>query len=178
MKQPTLRPQDVVVLLKLIACKGQRPSITRLAADLSLSPSEVHGALKRLVLSRLVSTNIPRDRPLVPAVEEFLVHAVKYAFPAQRGEATRGVPTSSAAPPLVGHLVPGSDPPPVWPHPEGNTRGNAFAPLYPKVPLAASRDSTLYELLALVDALREGRARERHLAEQALTSLIRALLHG
>jgi hypothetical protein len=28
------------------------------------------------------------------AVEEFLIHGVKYAFPVQRGEATRGMPTS------------------------------------------------------------------------------------
>src|SRR5690606_15700038 len=33
--------------------------------------------------------------PLLKAVEEFLVHGVKDAFPAQRGEATRGVPSAT-----------------------------------------------------------------------------------
>ena len=33
---------------------------------------------------------------------------------------------------------------------------------------AALRDAALYELLALVDAIRDGRARERNLAQQAL----------
>ena len=36
--------QDVVVLAKLVAYGGARPSIARLAADLSLSPS--HGRLR------------------------------------------------------------------------------------------------------------------------------------
>ncbi len=47
-------------------------------------------------------------------------------------------------------------------------RGYAFAPLYRTVPEAALRDPALYELLALVDAIRDGRARERNLAQKAL----------
>jgi hypothetical protein len=35
-----------------------------------------------------------RCRAFLKAVEEFLIHGVKYAFPVQRGEATRGMPTS------------------------------------------------------------------------------------
>ena len=151
--------------------------MSQLAVDLVLSPSEIHGALKRLARSRLVSEGKTGGRPLMPAVEEFLIHAVKFLFPAQRGEATRGTLTSYAAPPLVSRFVPDNDPPPVWPHAEGDARGNAFAPLYPTVPIAASHDPVLYELLALVDALREGRARERRLAEQELTARITALVH-
>ena len=41
-------------------------------------------------------------------------------------------------------------------------------PLYPTVPEAALRDEKLYELLALVDALRVGRVREREIAITAL----------
>jgi len=37
-------------------------------------------------------------------------------------------------------------------------------PLYPSVPEAANKDEKLYELLALADALRVGRAREKELA--------------
>ena len=44
-------------------------------------------------------------RPVVHAVEEFLLHGVKYAFPAKRGEVTRGVPTSYAAAPLSRRLT-------------------------------------------------------------------------
>ena len=68
-------------------------------------------------------------------------------------------------------LIGGSiDPPPVWPYAEDSVRGVAFTPLYSSVPAAALHDSRLYELLALVDAIRDGRARERNFATKELTS--------
>jgi len=99
---------------------------------------------------------------------EFLVHGVKYAFPPKRGALTRGMPTGYAAPPLNKVIVDSSELPPVWPFAEGTVRGEAFEPLYPSVPQAAARDARLYELLALVDAIRDGRARERNLAAKEL----------
>jgi hypothetical protein len=48
----------------------------------------------------------------------------------------------------------------------GKTRGYSFAPLYKTVPQAALRDPFLYQMLALLDAIRDGRSSERHLAEQ------------
>jgi hypothetical protein len=45
------------------------------------------------------------------------------------------------------------------------------------VPHAALRDPALYELLALVDAIRDGRARERNLAERVLVRRLKAS-HG
>src|SRR5688572_2723896 len=54
MSQPALRPQDVVVLAKLLAYGGSRPSMAEVAADLSISASEVHAALKRLERARLL----------------------------------------------------------------------------------------------------------------------------
>jgi hypothetical protein len=47
-------------------------------------------------------------------------------------------------------------------------QGAAVQPLYPSVPGAAQRDPELYHLLALVDALRMGRARERAMAEKEI----------
>jgi len=57
----------------------------------------------------------------------------------------------------------------VWPHPEGQVRGESLEPLYPSAVDAALKDTKLYECLALVDALRVGRARERKLAIDFLT---------
>ena len=153
MTQPNLRPQDVFVLAKLIAYAGPRPPIAQVGLELSLSASQVHAALKRLLLSRLVSKDGARERPILKAVEEFLIHGLKYVFPARRGEMTRGVPTSYAAPPLCGQISSGTDPPPVWPYAEGDQRGVSLEPLYKTVPAAALRDPALYELLALIDAL-------------------------
>jgi hypothetical protein len=47
-------------------------------------------------------------------------------------------------------------------------RGVALYPLYPSVPEAARKNSALYELLALFDALRAGAARERKMASDLL----------
>lgn len=74
------------------------------------------------------------------------------------------MPTGYAAPPLAALIVQPDEPPPVWPYSESTVRGYTLEPLYPSVPAAAARDVKLYELLALVDAIRDGRARERSLA--------------
>jgi hypothetical protein len=171
-----LLPQDVVLVAKLVSYGGMRPSMAQIAADLSLSPSQVHLSLKRLERSRLVDPQ--SRRPVLRAVEEFLIHGVKYAFPAQRGEATRGMPTAHAARPLNEQIAEADDLPPVWPDPEGGVRGVTLEPLHKSVPKAAKKDPALHELLALVDALRDGRARERQLAERQLSARLRTLLRG
>ena len=172
-----LKPQDVVVALKLCSYTGPRPAMSIMANELGLSPSEVHGAIKRLQGSRLLHGSEMKDKPNVSALEEFLLHGLKYAFPAQHGEVTRGVPTSYAAKPLRSELSPSNDLPPVWPWPAGDTRGVGLEPLYKSAPLAALRDPVLYEFLALADALRDGRARERNLAERDLVKRLRSV-HG
>ena len=170
-----LKPQDIVVALKLCAYSDARvrPAFSILGNELSLSPSEVHGAIGRLRASRLLHAPPWRDRPNIAALEEFLIHGLKYAFPAEHSEVTRGVPTSYAAEPLKSEISSRDELPPVWPWPEGDTRGVGLEPLYKKVPQAALRDRKLYELLSLVDAIRDGRARERKIAERDLVERLR-----
>ena len=160
----TLKPQDVLVLLKLVASGAQvRSSYHALARELGMSSSEVHKALKRCVDAHLAVKSEQGVRPLRPALLEFITHGIRYVFPAERGGLTRGMPTASAAPPLDRRFS--SDPlPPVWPDPEGTSRGLAFAPLYRAAVQAARADPALYELLSLVDAVRGGDSRERRLA--------------
>ena len=55
----------------------------------------------------------------------------------------------------------------------GKARGYAFSPLYKTVPEAAALDARLYELLALVDAVRDGQAREAALAVRELQRRLR-----
>lgn len=171
-----LLSQDVVVLAKLVSYSGRRPPIVQLAGDLGLSPSQVHASLKRLERSRLIEAQT--CKPLLRAVEEFLIHGVKYAFPVQRGEATRGMPTAYAAPPLSDQIADNSDLPPVWPDPDGGVRGATLEPLHKAAPKAARKDPALYELLALIDAVRDGRVRERQRAEKELSARLQRLLRG
>jgi hypothetical protein len=171
-----LLSRDVVVLAQLVSYGGERPPIAQVVGDLALSPSQVHASLKRLERSRLVDAQT--GRPLLNAVEEFLIHGVKYAFPVQRGEATRGMPTAYAAPPLSEQIADNGDLPPVWPDAEGDVRGVTLEPLHKAAPKASRRDPVLHELLALIDALRDGRVRERQLAEKELSARLRRLLRG
>jgi DNA-binding Lrp family transcriptional regulator len=168
-----LKPQDIMVALKLSTYERKRPPMSVIASDLQMSPSEIHAAIKRLQQARLLHGPEMQEKPNLAALEEFLLHGVKYAFPAEHGQMTRGVPTSFAAPPLKDEIASGDELPPVWPWGEGETRGVALEPLYRTAPAAALRDPALYELLALVDAIRDGRARERKIAEKELIARLR-----
>ena len=96
-----LKPQDIVVALKIFGYGQTRPPFAQIATDLAMSQSEVHGAVKRAKAARLLHGPETFDRPNVSALEEFLIHGVKYAFPAERGGPSRGIPTSYAAPPWI-----------------------------------------------------------------------------
>jgi DNA-binding Lrp family transcriptional regulator len=159
------KPQDVVVALKL-ALLGERRSYADLGKELGMSASEVHAAVRRLIEARLMDPDSNEIRR--KALRSFLVHGVPYAYPAAAKELTRGVPTAWAAPALGGKFAASDQAVPVWPDPDGKVQGAAVEPLYSSVPAAARRDAALYDLLALVDALRIGRARERALAEKEL----------
>lgn len=175
-----LKPQDVVVALKLLGYDSRRPPFAQIARELWLSSSEVHGAMKRAQAAHLLHGPELSNRPIVSALEEFLIHGIKYVFPAEHGEPTRGVPTSYAAAPLNRLIDPGNGPIPVWPYGKGEKRGTAFAPLYKLLPIAALQDPLLYEQLALIDAIRDGRARARQLelAEQELIKILRRKANG
>ena len=158
-----LKPQDVLVLLKLIAIQKKEWSYNGLSVELGMSPSEVHAAGQRALAAQLA---VKRAGSLVPNVrnlEEFLLHGIRYAFFPEWGGLTRGMPTLFAANPLAARIVPSAEPVPVWPDPEGEVYGSSFSPLYKSVPKAARVDAALYELLVLVDAIRGGKARERNM---------------
>ena len=162
-----LKPQDILFLLKLIAFGEKRWSFNSLALELGMSPSEVHAAAKRAIEARLAVKKEDSIMPIKGNLEEFLLHGIQYVFVPDRGELNRGMPTSYAAAPLD-NLFGSYEFPPVWPDPEGEVRGESFSPLYKSAPKAARNDPKLYMLLALVDAIRGGRAREREMAKKEL----------
>ncbi len=161
-----LKPQDVLVLLKLVAIGDRSWTYSGLAGELGMSASEVHGAITRAQSARLYADVL--HTVMHPNLFEFLVHGVRYAFPAEADAPAWGIPTAHAAPPLNGIIIADEPLPPVWPAASGTTHGVSLTPLYRSVPYAAERDPELYELLACVDALRIGRVRERSAATEAL----------
>ncbi len=157
-----LKPQDIVILLKITLGGAKDWTYGSLAHDLGMSASEVHAAIRRAEHAKLFDANT--RRPIRAALLEFIIHGLKYAFAPEWGGVTRGIPTSYAVPPLSNELVFDKELPPVWPAADGTARGESLKPLYKSVPDAARKDEKLYECLALIDALRAGRARERQLA--------------
>lgn len=163
-RQWVLKPQDLAIALKLVALQGRWLPYAALGDAMRLSRFEAHAAVQRLLAAKLVAVVDGQPRPVLAALRSFVLFGAPYAYPAVRGEMTTGFPTAYGAAPLKGRLTTDHEPPPVWPHPEGEVRGPGLLPLYESLPLAARDDPRLYELLALFDALRAGQARERELA--------------
>ena len=173
--QLVLRPQDLVVLLRLALENGPPPTYAVLAAELGMTASEVHAGIERALRAQLARKDASGKASVVrEALRLFLQHGARYSFPATRGEMTRGMPTGYAAPPLLEKIVQPAEPAPVWPYKHGTVRGMAFYPLYPSVPEAATRNPALYELLVLFDAVRGGSARERAIAIELLNERLQA----
>jgi hypothetical protein len=162
-QQPSLRPADVVVALSLALVPEQ--SYGELSQRLHLSRAAAHGGVKRLQAATLL---LPGSRLANrPSLRDFLLFGVRYAFYAVPGPITRGVATAHSAPPLRDEFS--TDDVVVWPSPEGQTRGQSLVPLYPGAPLLSRTDPELYVLLAMIDTLRIGQARERDRAREWIT---------
>ena len=164
-----MRPQDIVILLKIAALKDKAWLAKDLALSLNISASEVSESLNRSKLATLISAD--KKRLMKNNLLDFLEHGLRYVFPSEPGSIQRGMPTAHSGP-LLNNLI-SSEETYIWPWAEGDARGQAIEPLHPGVPGACVKDPVLYELLALVDASRLGRAREK---QQAMKELRRRIL--
>lgn len=102
-----LKPQDLLILLKILAKAGDAWSYGSLAVELGMSPAEVHSGVKRAIRARLAmpgESGAPA-RPVLRALEEFVIHGAPYVFIAEHGEISRGVATAWAAP-MFGMILP------------------------------------------------------------------------
>lgn len=141
-------------------------TLVELADELAVAPSQVHAAIRRLGVSGLLRPGVRATN--ARALSEFLVHGVRYAFPAVKGPLALGVPTAYSAPPLSAE-VDALDVV-VWPdamHPMA-VQGFSIAPLYKAAPRLIDRSPATYQLLAITDALRLGDPRMRLTARDRL----------
>lgn len=180
-----MKSQNVVILLKLVsledseqdidqrpkALRGEDPySVRGLEAELGISKTEVSASIKRSLASGIAI----RDRksgspkPNRRQLREFIVHGLKFVFPASVGAMQRGVPTAFAAPVLRELLHSAGSLISVWPYARGEEMGQSVEPLFKTVPEAAEKDERLYAYLALIDAIRLGNQREANLAANML----------
>jgi len=165
-----MRPQDIVVLLKIIASDNNQWRNLDIAYSLKISPSEVSEVLNRCKIAKLI--NKEKRKVHLNALTEFLVYGLKYVFPAEPGAIAKGIPTAHSASPIKEKIMSSTESY-VWPNSKGNLRGQSIDPLYKTIPEAALEDQEFYELIALVDTIRIGKAREVKMAIDELKSRIR-----
>lgn len=159
-----MKPQDIVVLLKIIALNKENWQQIPLAYSLKMSQSEVSQSVARSRFSGLLDDS--GKKVMRQTLNDFLQYGLAVVFPARPGAIVRGMPTAHSAAPLNIEISSGENY--VWPFAMGTVRGHGITPLYPSVPQAALEDEKLHELLSLVDALRVGRAREKNIAAREL----------
>lgn len=147
-----IRPQDIVILLKIISLGNKDWFLKDLSNQLNISNSEVSESLNRSVIGGLLEGDkkTVRKKQLL----DFLVYGLRHVFPVVNGSLVRGLPTAYSAPILEDKFV--IDAPYVWSSGGYRTKGIAIKPLYHSVPQSCETDENLYDLLALTDALRIG----------------------
>ncbi len=162
-----MRPQDIVVLLKILCYNSDNWYNKQLANDLFLSTAEISNSLQRLAVSGLIDTDKKKVR--TQALHDFLIYGIQYVFPQRPTGLSRGIPTAHSHP-FMRSLF-SSDQVYVWPDADSDEKGLAIQPLYPEVVRAVKKDETLYLMLALIDVLRVGKAREKVMAINKLKEL-------
>ncbi|MDZ7772467.1 MAG: hypothetical protein U5K31_06990 [Balneolaceae bacterium] len=161
-----MRPQDVIVMLKMISFSGRDWYFKDIAREIQLSNSEVSESVYRSMQAGLIEKNkreVARDRLL-----EFLVYGLRYVYPVEPGRLTRGMPTAHSCELLKDEFV--LDLPYVWPGGSAGVKGASVNPLYHTVPRACEQDPRLYNLLALTDAIRVGNPQEKKPVVEKLAS--------
>ena len=181
-KSMHLKSQDLLVLLKLSVWSRGYWRQEDLAQELGMVQSQVHASLRRSEDCGLYDCeNRSINRP---ALFELLVHAIRFLVPGRLGPRAIGIPTAWGHRAAFASLTAGLYDPPVWPLPRRPAHqlaaakvieGIAVEPLHEKAPQAAARDPKLYELLAAIDAMRIGRARDMEMAREILRSRLLAV---
>lgn len=87
-----MRPQDVVLLLKILLLEETEWQSKDLASTLLLSPAEISFSLKRCHYARLLDST--GRRVARRTLTEFLLYGLSVVFPTQPGAQARGLPTA------------------------------------------------------------------------------------
>ncbi len=164
-KHNGMRPQDIVVLLKIISVQNNNWRNIDIANALKISPSEVSEALNRCKIAKLIDSK--KRKVHINSLKEFLIYGLKYVFPVEPGAIVRGIPTAHSAYPINERISTGREVY-VWPYAKGNQRGQAIEPLYKTLPATFNDDKLFYELLVIIDTIRVGRVREIKIAIEEL----------
>lgn len=163
-----MRPQDIVVLLKIISLEDKTWQYRDLATSLFMPVSEISVSLQRSSQAGLINTET--RKVYRQSLMEFLQYGLRYVFPISAEAMVTGTPTAHSHPfykqTFSGEISY------AWPYEHGTIRGLKIEPLYANVPKAVTEDELLYKLLASIDILRIGKVRELKAAIEELKKII------
>lgn len=165
-----MRPQDIVILLKVITIPRKDWQYRDLASSLIMSTSEVSESLIRSHMAGLIDES--RRKVHRRSLLEFLEHGLHYVFPQAPGTMVTGTATAHSHPYFAKFF--NSELNYVWPFENGHMRGLSITPLHKSVPEAVKNDERLHLLLSALDIIRVGRVREM---EKAINVLHKEINH-
>lgn len=163
-KHNGIRPQDIVILLKITSLKQDTWQLSTLSESLHISISEISESLNRSKLAKLINDDKKKVQKL--NLLEFLEHGLKYVFPFQGLTLSRGIPTAVSHPEIQQNFI--SNQIYVWPSKSGKVIGIGIEPLLPRISDFIEKDPELYKNLSLVELFRMGKIREQEFAIKQL----------
>ena len=159
-----LKPQDLLVALYAATHEGGQ-TFAQMAAHLHLGLSTAHTAYQSAKEARLLG---PDGHPDKQRIADFTVYGAPVAYPGRVGGRIRGVRTAWTAAPIDGLFAIPSGQHYVWPDRKGDTRGLSLEPIH-RAAVGISRScGKIYAILALIDIIRVGGARERGVAAEQI----------
>jgi len=176
-----LKGQDIVILVLLRLRPRQEWTYEAISKSIRISSSQCYAAIQRLQQARLLIFSSENVLWRVPSdnFKEYVIHGLKYHFPAQIGSLVRGIPTAHSAEFVSKNFIANGvqEGDYVWPSPDGFLKGNSLQPLHPSqlhfAPKAKSffpnlDNNDIYETFVCIDLLRVGSSREQKWAAEKL----------
>ncbi len=164
-----MRPHDIAVLLK-VAIMPHDWLNKDLAESLYISTSEITESLNRSKIAGLIDSS--KKHVFANNLIDFVAYGLPYVFPTEIGTLVRGIPTAHSAPVFNNKII--SNETLVWADSKGSAKGQAVEPLYPNALLAIKKDSTFYDVLAILDAIRIGKVREKKIGIEMLRNILKS----
>lgn len=167
-KHNGMRPQDIAILLKIIAMGDSEWRLQSLADSMSISLSEISESLNRSRIAGLIDYR--KEKINRHNLFEFLIHGVRYVFPAEPGSLAKGIPTAHSYEYMRRFFK--SEMNYVWREPSGEILGIVIEPFYKKQVEAVKKDEIFHKIMALIDVIRVGRVREQKVAIDELKRMV------
>lgn len=165
-----IKPHDIIVLLKILLKGESGWKYEQLEEELGFSKSVIHRSLSRCAKAKFISPN-PFEYFFTSNLLEFLQHGIQYAFAVEPGKISKGIPTAHSAP-VLNKLIIAENDQYIWQDAKGSVRGQVIEPLDKRIAEIIKNDPELYDILALIDAIRVGKNREKEIAGKLLKEKI------